>query len=219
MSTHQPQSSTSRAPLRPQTPVVSSPSRSDSLVADSQQRPETPLRLTASRTLYEVHTPELARSQASSAAGAGAGAGAAPTLQSPFNLPLLQYPHPPPSPQATRTPRTPRTPQTQRGAGTTNTHSPFVIHRHPNFRPQPRPRPRALASPPQSLPISIDSSRLSFHTPSYAQPPDVSMTPVHLPRLTYSPSTLQSPVAATPSPHDNLMFTAPGSDMSWSPEL
>lgn len=209
MSSYQPQSPTSRGPLRPHTPDVSSrflttrQTESNSLVGDSQQPPETPLRLTASRMLYEVQTPEQTRSQTSSVA--------APSLQSPFNLPSLQHSHPPHSPQATLTPRTP-----QRGAGTTR--SPFVIHRHPNFRPQPRPRPRALASPFQSPPVVMDSSRISFHTPGYAQPLDVSVTPVHLPRLTYSPSTLQSPVAVTPSPHDNLMFTAPGSDMSWSSE-
>ena len=201
MSTHQPQSSTSRGPLGPHTPVV--PSRfltTRRTEEESQQPPETPLRLMTSRTLYEGQTSEQTRSQASSVV--------APTLQSPFNLPS---PHQPRSPEATLTPHTP-----QSGAGTTR--SPFVIHRNPNFRPQPRARPRALASPLQTLPVVLDSSKIAFHTPNYAQPLDVSRTPVHLPRLTYSPSTLQSPVAVTPGLHENRIFTIPGSGMSWSSE-
>lgn len=205
MSTHQPQPSTSRGPLRLHTSVMPSDfltmrqSEPDSFLDESQQLPETPLRLTTSRTLYEVQTPEQTRPQTSSVV--------APTLQSPFTSPQNSYP--PQSPQATLTPHTPH-----RGARTTR--SPFVIHRNPNFRPQPRPRSRAQASPLPSLPVVLDTSRISFHTPSYARPPDVSITPVHPPRLTYSPSTLQSPVAVTPGPHENFAFSIPGSAMSWS---
>lgn len=209
MSTHQPQPSTSRGTLRPHTPVVSSRfltttrTEPDSLLEESQQPPETPLRPTTRRTLYEVQTPEQGRSQASSVV--------APALQSPFTLPSPQQYHQPRSPEATLTPHT-----SQSGAGTTR--SPFIIHRNPNFRPQPRAPPRALASPLQNLPVVLDSSRIAVHTPDYAQPPDVSMTPVHPPRLTYSPPTLQSPVAVTPGLHENLIFTVPGSGMSWSSE-
>lgn len=209
MSTHQPQSPTSRGSLRPNTPVASSrflPTRRtelDSLLEESQQPFETPLRLMTSLILYEVQTPEQTRSQASSVV--------APTLESPFNLPSPQQSHQPRSPEAIIVPHIP-----QSGAGTTR--SPFVIHRNPNFRPQPRAHPRALASPLQNTPVVLDSSRVAFHTPVYARPPDVSMTPVHLPRLTYSPSTLQSPVAVTPGLHETSILTIHGSDMSWSSE-
>ena len=168
---------------------------------ESQQPPETPLRLMTSHMLHEVQTPEQTQSQASSVA--------TPMLQSPLNLSSPQPSHPPRLPGATPAPHI-----LQRGSLTT--HSPFIIHRNPNFRPQLRPQSRELTSPLQNLPAPLDSSSFSFHTPSYAQSPDVPMTPVHLPRLTYSPSTLQSPVAVTPGPHGHLTFTIPGSGISWS---
>ena len=192
MSTHQPRSS-STGSLRPRTPIVSSrpltsrQTEPNSLFGESQQPPETSLRLPTSRTLHEVRTPEHTRSQASFVA--------APTLQSPLHLSSPQHSHPPRSPQATLTPHT-----SQREARITL--SPFIIHRNPNFRHQPRPQPRALASPLQNLPVFLDTSRISFQTPGRTQSPDVSMTPVHLPRLTYSPSTLQSPVPDTPDLHE-----------------
>ena len=207
MSTHQAQSSTFRGLFH--TPVVSSrfliTSRTElaSLFGESQQPPETPLRLTTSRALHEVQTPDQTRPLASSVAN--------PTLQSPINLVSSQPFRPPRSPRATLTHHIP-----QRGSQTT--HSPFVIHRNPNFRHQPRPPSRVLAPPLQSSPILLNSSRISLHTPSYAQRPDSSMTPIQPPRLTYSPSTLQSPVAVTPDPHENLIFTMPGSDIRWGSE-
>jgi hypothetical protein len=199
MSTHQPQSPTVGGSFH--TPVVSSRVLTTSLFGESQQPPRTPLRLTTSRTLHEA--PEQTPSPASSVT--------TPTLQSPLDLTSPHPSHPPRSPQTTLTPHIP-----QRGSRTT--HSPFIIHRNPSFRHQPRLQPHALASPLQILPALLDSSRISFHTPSYAQSPDLSMTPVHLPRLTYSPSTPQSLVAVTPGPHENLMFTIPGSGISWGSE-
>ena len=208
MSTHQPQSSTLTGSFH--IPAVSSrvlaarrtePTSLFGPFGESQQPPETPLRLMTSRMLHEAQTPEQTRSQASSVATA--------MLQSPLNLSSPQPSHPPHVPRATPAPHI-----LQQGSRTT--HSPFIIHRNPSFRPQLRPQSRELASPLQNLPVPLDSASLSFHTPSYAQPPDVSMTPVHLPRLTYSPSTLQSPVAVTPGPHGHLIFTIPGSGISWS---
>lgn len=154
-----------------------------------------------SHMLHEVQTPEQTRSQASSVA--------APMLQSPLNLSSPQPSHPPRLPRATPPPHI-----LQRGSQTT--HSPFIIHRNPTFRPQLRPQSRELASPLQDPPVLLDPSSFSFHTPSYAQPPDVLMTPMHLPRLTYSSSTLQSPVVVTPGPHGHLTFTIPGSGIRWS---
>jgi hypothetical protein len=208
MSTHPPQPRISTGPLPPHTPIVpphfltTRRIEPNSPFGESQQQPETPFRPTTSRTLYEAQTPEQTQSQTSTV-----------TLQSPFNLPSPPDSHLPRSPQATLTPHTP-----QRQAQTTR--SPFVIYRNPNFRPRPRARPRAPApdSPLQGLPVVLDSSERSFHTPIHAQPSDVSMTSAQPPRLTYSPSTLQSPVAVTPGPHGNFIFTIPGSGMSWSSE-
>lgn len=170
------------------------------LFGESQQPPEAPLRLMISHMLREVQTPERTRSQASSVA--------APLLQSPLNLSSPQPSHPPRSPRATPAPHI------LQGESQT-THSPFVIHRNPNIRHQLRPQSRALASPPQSLPILLEPSEFFFHNTSYAQRPGVSITPVHPPRLIYSPSTLQSPVAVTPGPHEHLIL---GSGINWSSE-
>src|SRR5258706_8384805 len=199
MSTHQPQSPTFSGSFH--TPVVSSrllttrrtePASLFTLFGESQQPPETPLRLMSSHMPHEVQTPERALSQASSVA--------TPMLRSPLNLSSPQPSRPPRSPRATLVPHI-----LQNGSPTT--HSPFVIHRNPNFRHQLRPRSRALASPPQNLPVLLDSSTFSFHTSSYAQPPDVPVTPVHLPRLTYSPSTLQKPFRSTRVRIGRLIFT------------
>lgn len=206
MSTHQPQSSTFTGSFH--TPVVSSrfltrrtePASLVGLFGESQQPPETPLRLMSSHMLHEVQTPERTLSQASSVA--------TPTLQSPLNLSSPQLSHPPRSPRATFVPHILQ-------GGSRTTHSPFIIHRNPNFRHQLRPQSRAMASPLQNLPDLLDSSSVSFHTSTHAQPPDVPVTPMHLPRLTYSPSTLQSPVAVTPSLNGDLILTISGSGISW----
>lgn len=206
MSTHQPQSSTFTGSFH--TPVVSSrflttgqaePAPLFDIFGESQQppAPETPLRLMSSHVLHEVQTPERTLSQASSVATS--------MLQSPLNLSSPQPSNPPRSPRATLVPHILQ-------SGSRTTHSPFIIHRNPNFRHQLRPQSRVLASPLQNLPVLLDSSSVPFHTSSYAQPPDVPVTPMHLPRLTYSPSTLQSPVAVTPSPNGDPIS---GSGIGW----